>query len=136
MAPRWKTVRTLIKYVTLLLMLPLTAIAAILFYAGGNPMFRETGASISYLLLFIVRNIVTLGIGRVTSVFVIDYLSIRKRLIVKLAGRMLALLIVQSRGWPSLIFFWGFWSIVMTCGYIPFVKHCKYKNTVVNQRPS
>jgi len=42
---------------------------------------------------------------------------------VKLFGPIIALMIVQSKGWPSHVFFYGFWSAILLCGTGDFTKH-------------
>lgn len=75
----WKYV----KWVTRVLILPLLIVAIILFYGFKNPMLRDTGASISWVCLFILRNLLTFSLAKFTEVVVIDYLSLRRRIAVK-----------------------------------------------------
>ena len=73
------------KWVTCALMLPLLIIAAFLFYVAGNPMLRNTGTSISWLCLFILRNVITFSLAKFTELVVIDYLSLRRRFTVNVS---------------------------------------------------
>lgn len=81
--PRKASIFTYSKWMMLAFILPLTIIAIILFYGVGNPYLRDTGASISWLMLFLVRNLITFSLGKATEVFVIDFLSLRIRFTVK-----------------------------------------------------
>lgn len=71
------------KWLITVLILPLLIIATILFYGAGNPMVRDTGASVSWVCLFILRNLITFSLAKFTEVVVIDYLSLRRRFAVK-----------------------------------------------------
>jgi hypothetical protein len=73
------------KWLICVLILPLLAVAAILFYAAGNPMVRNSGTSISWLCLFILRNIITFSLGKFTEMVIIDYLSLRRRFTVNVS---------------------------------------------------
>jgi hypothetical protein len=114
----WKYV----KWLTCALMLPLLIIAAILFYSG-NPTVRDTDTSVSWVCLFILRNLVTASLAKATEVVIIDYCSLRRRFTVNLFGPHFALLVVQSKGWPALSFWWAIWSITLLSGYGDFQKH-------------
>jgi hypothetical protein len=119
------------KWLICVLILPLLTVAAILFYAAGNPMVRNSGTSISWLCLFILRNIITFSLGKVTEMVIIDYLSLRRRFTVNVFGPHFALLVVQSKGWPALVFWWAVWSILLLCGFGSFEKHWLfYQNAV------
>ena len=123
MEPRKTSVFAFVKWELLVLILPLTVIATILFYVANNPELRDTEASVSWLCLFLVRNIITMTMAKGTEVYIIDYLSLRKRFTVRIFGPVFALLVVQSRGYPAIFFFWGLYSLLLLCGYYPFVKH-------------
>ena len=75
------------KFLTCALILPLFIIAVILFYATDNPMVRDTGASVSWVCLFILRNLITFSLAKLTEVVIIDYLSLRRRFTVNVSLR-------------------------------------------------
>jgi hypothetical protein len=111
------------------LMIPMTAIAAILYYLAGNPPCGPDGkhclqiekilsnldgtvtnstlisgsqisqlfvsASISWWLLFFVRQLVTLTMAKMMQAFLVDYLALRSRWCVWLLGPFVTLFIVQ-----------------------------------------
>lgn len=81
--PFKSTIRATIKNLFIFVVLPLAIVASILFYGTGNPKLGKTGASVSYFLLFLVRNVVSLLLAKATSVYVIQYLSLKRRFTVK-----------------------------------------------------
>ena len=117
--PRKENAKTYIKNVVLYIVVPLTGIAAILFYLSGNP---STGvspdgspgskASASWWLLFTVRQVVTLSMALAMQGLIIDFLSLGTKTMLRLTGPVLTLLIVQSKGWYVDLF------ICLRCGSI------------------
>ncbi len=93
--------------------IPLIGTSFILYYAFDNPPMSEedatTKASASWLLLFCMRQIITLSLALLLQLVIIDFLSVGTRSMLRVVGPILTLLIVQSRGWPF-VFFW--WSIL------------------------
>lgn len=83
--PRKKSMASILRVELLYIVLPLSIVAAILFYGTGNPMYKETGASVSWVLLFAVRNVITFSLGKGTSIYFIDYLTLRRRFTVKVS---------------------------------------------------
>lgn len=82
--PRKSSAFVYAKFVVLVFILPLLLVAIILFYSG-NPLLRDTEASISWVCLFILRNFVTFSLAKFTEVVIIDYLSLRRRFTVKVS---------------------------------------------------
>jgi hypothetical protein len=106
-SPRRDTFRVFVKRVLFYIVFPFTGIAAILFYLGGNPKtgMSEDGApgdkpSVSWCLLFAVRQLVTFSIALGLQSLIIDFLCVGTRIMVKILGPILTLLIVQAKGWP------------------------------------
>jgi hypothetical protein len=64
--------------------------------------------------------------AQVTQAFIIDFLAIRTTLTIKLFGPMVTLLIVQSKGWPCLGFFWAMFNFALVVGDSPFSNHWLY----------
>ena len=81
--PRKTKMMTTVKTEFLYIIFPLMIVAAILFYGTGNPIHDSSGASVSWILLFTVRNILVYTLGKATSVYVIEYLSLKRRFTVK-----------------------------------------------------
>lgn len=131
LAPRKQTVFTYAKVVLLYIMLPSLAIATVLFYWIENPPNGrcpttgcDKGASTSWWILFIgCRQVVIVSAAKLTEAIVIDFLALRTALTVSLVGPMMTLLIVQSKGWPFLGFFWGLYNFALIVGGGDFDNH-------------
>jgi hypothetical protein len=78
---------------------------------------RELFAFVFSKLLFIgVRQLITLSLGKATEIFVIDFLSIRRRFTIRLLGPWVTLFILQARGWPFLLFMWAIFDFALLSG--------------------
>jgi hypothetical protein len=125
------------KVVLLYLILPSTGIAAILFHLADNPptgydvpettsgaAVHSSTASASWWLLFLgVRQVITFSLAMGTELIVIDWLSIRVRGTLRVFGPWITLMIVQSKGWPFLIFAWGLFDFCLLYGDHRFYQH-------------
>jgi len=147
--------RTYAKVALLYVMIPSAGIAAILFYVADNPptgvlLPKDDGrrpalngttflidtegqvvdpakASASWWILFVfVRQTVTLTMALLTQVFVVDFMSIHTGITFRCCGAWPTLLILQSRGWPFVAFFWGVFDFALLSGDNPFVHHWLY----------
>jgi hypothetical protein len=132
---------TFFKYAVLFSMLPSIVVASILFYAVGNPPChinlqcspKDTedktldylgSASASWWLLFIFcRQVITFTLGYATEDLVVDYFALRTGWSVRLFGPLVTLFIVQSNGWPCVIFFWGVFDLMSLYGQHAFAQH-------------
>jgi hypothetical protein len=126
--PRHTSIYLYCRIVSFYLLIPLLGIAVILFYLVENP---PTGrgpsdsqfASSSYWLIFFVRNIITFTFAKVVEVFVIDFLFLQTKVMLRLVGPLMTLLVVQSKGWPFLLSIWGVLDLAMIAGDNPFARH-------------
>ena len=126
----------------LAIMLIGTGISAILFYVAGNPPCSNSvcsartnttvvvsltyfgRASASWWILFICcRQAVTLSLARLTEALIIDYFALRSKVCVRLLGPFATLFIVQSKGWPFLLFSWGIYDFMLLFGKNKFAEH-------------
>jgi hypothetical protein len=137
------------KVVLLYFIIPAVAIAAILFNLAGNPPtgyydvhgiasgnsfdnestidVRSSKASASWWLLFLgARQVITFSLAMGTELILIDFLSLRVRGTLRLLGPWITLLIVQSKGWPFLIFAWGLYDFCLLYGDHTFYEHWLY----------
>jgi hypothetical protein len=121
--PKQISIAMYCRVVFLYLLPPIAGVAAFLFYAAGNPIMTANGASISWLLLFIARQIVTITLSKATSLLVIDFLSLRTRWTVRLFGPTVALFIVQSKGFPFLVSTWCIYSFIFLSGEHKLANH-------------
>ena len=144
-APRRSELVFYLKVLFLYLLLPLLGAAVILFHWAGNPPtgilgnggvpvngtlvdrdgnpVEESGPSASWWCLFVARQLLTGSIAKFLETVVIDFLSIRTRVTLRLFGPWPTLLILQSRGWPFILFFWALLDFGLLSGEKPFVSH-------------
>ena len=145
--PRQETVWTYVKYVLFYLILPLVGVSAILFYIGNNPIQgkSEDGLpgdkpSISWWLLFVVRQVVTLSLALAMQGLVIDFLALGTKIILRLVGPIVTLLIVQAKGWPFICFWWSIFDFAMLAGPSQFAHHWLFWQDIFglcnNENPS
>lgn len=135
-----------------LLIAPAMAISVILFYFADNPptgrinrdsklifdfetnttiLLNEDGeefaanrASASWWILFLcVRQVITLSLAKMLQVIVIDFFCVSNRAFVNWFGQMFTLFVIQSRGWPFLMFTWGLLSFGLLQGKTDFAQH-------------
>ena len=125
LSPRKETIISYLKMWTLLVFLPLMAIAAALFYCNPSapPDFRRDGASISWFILFLLRQTVNFSMARAIQLIVIDYLSLQRRFTIRFFGPRVTLVIVQSKGYPFLMFVWGLLNFCLLSGTHKLAKH-------------
>jgi hypothetical protein len=118
--------------------LPCLAVAALLFYACGNP---PTGrnpvnndiASASWWILFVgVRQVITLELARFSQLIVIDFLTFRTKFFPRILGTALSLTIAQSKGWPFQLLAWAFIDLLMLTGDGSFAHHWAYWQNFVD----
>lgn len=131
--PRREHMAAYIKRAVCYLALPFTAVAAILFYFAGNPPTGKSidgssgeRASISWWLLFVVRQVTTLSLALGLQVFIIDFMSISTKVMLRLLGPLLTLMLVQSKGWPFVVFWWSILDFGLLYGENDFVEHWGY----------
>ena len=120
--PRTGTIKFYLLFVVGFVIIPALVVAAILFHTG-NPGLGREGASTSWFILFLVRQVITGTLAKATEVFVIDFLSLQLRLTVRVFGPIFTLVLVQSKGWPFIIFCWGIYNLCMNSGQNVFAQH-------------
>mmetsp|Transcript_57467 Transcript_57467/g.140251 ORF Transcript_57467/g.140251 Transcript_57467/m.140251 type:complete len:1224 (-) Transcript_57467:76-3747(-) len=126
----WRYARRIIFYI----IIPLVVIAAILFYFGGNPPSGKavdradpgTEPSTSWWLIYTVRQVLTFSMAVATQAFVIDFLCVGTNAMVKLAGPMVTLFIVQGKGWPFVVWAWSLYDFALLYGNNKFARHWLY----------
>jgi hypothetical protein len=122
LAPRKRPLMSYAKWVLLYWFLPVFGLSALLFYGAGNPRMSDTGggASVSWFLMFLcIRQIITLSLARATSVMVIDFLALKTRVMLSVFGPYITLIVIQARGWPSLVSWWALYDLLMLAGSGP-----------------
>ncbi|CAJ1957658.1 unnamed protein product [Cylindrotheca closterium] len=121
--PQQATIKKYIK-IMLYIVLPLVGVAGLLYYFLDNPTTSSSeGQSVSWVILFVVRLSVTLTIALAIQALVIDLLCVQTRIIPRLVGPLFTLWIVQSQGWPFVIFMWSILNFGMLYGQSAFAAH-------------
>lgn len=113
------------KKILLYCVVPLLSIAFVLYYLAGNPPNRAEQASASYILLFITRQFVVLGVATMLQRLIIS-LALNRHVFIHFAGPVVTLLIVQSKGWPQILFWWSIFDMAILSGPNPFANHWLY----------
>jgi hypothetical protein len=128
--PRQSGIYIYCKYVLLYLMLPGLGIAASLYHLADNPPtgkgkdIHSEYASASFWVIFIcIRQVIVATLAKCTEVLFIDFLALQTRLVLRLFGPVVTLLIVQSKGWPFLVSSWGLYNFALLAGSHPFARH-------------
>lgn len=85
---------------------PLLGVASMLFYMLENPMAGDSGTSVSWWILFVVRQGLMFEFARVGEVFWVEIMALRSKLFTSAFGPYVALAIIQSKGWPYMCIFW------------------------------
>ena len=130
--PRKSTIYSYSKMVLFYIWLPALGVASLLYHifenppTGRNPPIDPDKASASWWIIFIcIREVFLFLMAKCTEGFIIDYLSLQTRTTLRLCGPLITLLIVQSKGWPFVLFFWGLYNFALVTGSMPFSNHCK-----------
>eukprot|EP00986_Skeletonema_menzelii_P012229 scaffold6654_cov135-Skeletonema_menzelii.AAC.2 len=96
-------------------MVPALAVSAFLFYHLGNPSPKlfENGATLSWWILFGMRNYMTLQLAYGSEYVLTDVLALRSTVLLEIVGPLITLYIIQAKGWPLISIFWGLWSLAL-----------------------
>ena len=121
------SIQTFFATTVCLFMVPCLCLAAILFYPLENPDldFLPSDAHLPWFLLFAVRQSVTYTLAQITQ-WILQVLTIRTTLLVRTTGPLVALVVLQSAGWPALLSLWGCWNLLILHGDSLFIKHWLY----------
>ena len=101
---------------------PLLLIAACLFYYGDNPI-GGLGASYSWWILFIIRQCLLFMLAQTTQFFLIDVIVLETKVALMIFGRVITLIAMQVRGWPTLLVIFSGYSYGLSYGQQTYVKH-------------
>ncbi|KAL7500365.1 hypothetical protein ACHAWT_008467, partial [Skeletonema menzelii] len=94
---------------------PALAVSAFLFYHLGNPSPKilEEESTLSWWILFAMRNYMTLQFAYASEYVLTDVLALRTTLLLEVVGPLITLYIIQAKGWPLISIFWGLWSVAL-----------------------
>jgi len=80
--------------------LPSLIAACCLFYNGNPTVDFLPQATVSWWLIFICRQTLTLELALITQYVLIDGLALRSKLMVKIFGPLVTLFVINAKGWP------------------------------------
>ncbi|KAL7538906.1 hypothetical protein ACHAXR_008875, partial [Thalassiosira sp. AJA248-18] len=91
-----------------------TPLPALFYYRLNNPTlhFLPTDASISWWILFCVRQYLMLNLAYVSEYFFVDVLAMRSLISVYLIGPLATLYTINAKGWPFILTSWGVMSFL------------------------
>jgi hypothetical protein len=127
--PRKSTMYTYSKVILLYIWLPALGTASLLFEVLDNPPTgvgqsdSEYASASWWIILICIRETFLLTLAKCTEVLIIDFLSLQTRATLNLFGPLITLLIVQSKGWPFLMFFFGLYNLALIAGSHDFSDH-------------
>lgn len=92
------------------------------------PMISNTMCFVllSRLLFLGVRQVAVLLLAKCAEIFFIDILSVRSKFSVRVLGPWATLFILQTKGFPFIVFMWGILSVGLLSGTKPFFHHWGY----------
>jgi hypothetical protein len=64
--------------------------------------------------------------AKTVEIVFIDFFSVRTKITYRLLGAWPTLFILQARGWPFILFFWGIFDFALLYGTHPFYAHWLY----------
>jgi hypothetical protein len=137
-----KNMRHYVQRAMLFLIIPCTIIALFLYYVLDNPgaeviyvrvnsttyerIESNEQPSYSWLFLFFgVRQVITYGLAVGVQYLMVSYYQ-QAGLKFTLVGPMVRLLIIQAKGWPLILFWWGVIDLMMLFGATRFANHWLY----------
>jgi hypothetical protein len=135
LTPRKTTMFAYARYTILYLWLPALGVAALLFHlpvfdnppTGKFPPESSEKASASWWIIFVcIRQVSIVAISKCLEVLIVDFLALQTTAILRSCGALFTLLVVQSKGWPFLMMFWGIFNFALVTGDSPFNKHWLY----------
>ena len=86
-----------------------------------------SAASASWWILFIgCRQVLTLGIAKISEIIIINFFTFRTRLFPRTFGSTFSLALAQSKGWPYMMTTWGLFNLILNYGDRRFARHWLY----------
>jgi len=131
--PRKTTISQYARYVILYIWGPALGVAAILFHLFDNPPTGKgeeadaSQASASWWIIFVcIREVFIVCLAKMMQLLLIDYFALNTQASLRLCGPLVTLLLVQSKGWPFMVLFWGLFNFALVTGTYPFSNHWLY----------
>jgi len=111
----------------LFVMVPLVVAAYFLYtYENIELDFLPSHASLSWWLIFLVRQLVTFQLAICTEYIIVDALALRSAVITQVMGPLFTLYAMQAKGWPFIISCWGTWDLLLLHGTSVFARNWLY----------
>ena len=96
-------------------LVPALAVAAFFFYHLGNPSLEKFAhdTTVSGLILFCMRNFITLQLAYTSEYMLVTVLAMRTTLLLDFIGPLSTLYLIQAKGWPLIAILWSLWSFAL-----------------------
>ena len=65
-------------------------------------------------------------VARFTQLIVVDFFTLRTKVIPRMLGPNLSLVVAQSKGWPFITLLWAIWDFALLFGDRKFANHRAY----------
>ncbi|KAL7557216.1 hypothetical protein ACA910_001283 [Epithemia clementina (nom. ined.)] len=139
--PKHQSMKDQLLFVCWAVVVPCIVAAVVLFYFVENPSTGRCNdqdpcgrnsngapvASVSWWILFLgVRQVVTWLLARFSDAFFFDWLVLQHRRVIRLLGSRISLIVIQSKGWPSVTLWWAVWNFMILQGNGRFNHHWLY----------
>lgn len=105
--------------------IPMLGVAAIMYYIAGNPI-GFLGASYSWWILFAIRHFITFMVAQVSQFVCIDVVVMETKLALMIFGKVITLIAMQVKGWPTVLLFWSISNFGILYGDKRIVHHWGY----------
>jgi hypothetical protein len=101
---------------------PSLLMAALVYYHLGNPSlnFLPGDATVSWWLIFIARQALTLELAIAVEYFAVEGLALRTKWMVYMCGPLVTLWFINAKGWPLVAILWSLNDLVLLHGNSPF----------------
>ena len=109
--------------------IPLVGVASTMYYIADNPI-GFLGASYSWWILFIIRQCVTFMMAQFSQFISIDVIVLETKLALMMFGRVVTLIAMQVRGWPTILLFWSIYNFSLLYGDRQIAKHWGYRQSI------
>jgi hypothetical protein len=131
--PRKTTISQYARFILFYIWGPALGVAAILFHlfdnapTGKGEDADNSQASASWWIIFVcIREVFIVCMAKVMQLLLIDYFALNTQASLRLCGPLVTLLLVQSKGWPFMVLFWGLLNFALVTGTYPFSSHWLY----------
>ncbi len=111
--------------ITFYFFVPMIGVAVCLFHIGNNPI-GPLGASYSWWIIFTIRQFLTFMLAQLAQFILIDIIVLQTKLALMVFGRVITLIAMQAKGWPTLILAWTAYDYFLLFGPQKYIQHWLY----------